>query len=365
MTSIASPELTIVVPTLNEAGNILELVTRLKRVLAGANWEVIFVDDDSTDATRARITELSRTDPRVRLLHRIGRRGLSSACVEGMLASTAPVLAVMDADLQHDEALLPKMLAAIQAQSADLVVGSRYVEGGDIGDWSRGRAAISRIATLMGRKLASDLTDPMSGFFMIRREAFDLAVRNLSAIGFKILLDIVASANRPLKVLELPFTFGQRTAGESKLDANVSGQFVLLLLDKWIGHIVPSRFVMFSAIGVLGLGVHLLALWIALNVFKLPFAYAQGTATLVAIVNNFVLNNIFTFRDRRLHGAALVKGFASFALICAVGAAANVGVASFLFGSADASWWLAGIAGAAMSAVWNYAVTSLFTWKAR
>jgi dolichol-phosphate mannosyltransferase len=359
-----APQLTLVIPTLNEAGNIEPLLARLRATLGSIAWEVIFVDDDSTDDTRERVAHAAQQDTRVRLLHRIGRRGLSSACVEGMLASVAPVLAVMDADLQHDETLLPKMWDNIQT-GADLVVGSRYVAGGDIGEWSRMRARLSQLATLMGRKLAGDLTDPMSGFFMIRREAFDLAVRDLSAIGFKILLDIVASAKRPLKIVELPFSFGQRVSGESKLDANVSGQFLLLLLDKWIGHIVPTRFIMFSAIGVLGLGVHLAALWIALNVFKLPFAYAQGAATMVAIVNNFTLNNIFTFRDKRLHGFALIRGFFTFLLVCAVGAVANVGVASYLFGTADASWWLAGIAGAAMSAVWNYAVTSIFTWRNR
>lgn len=360
-----APELTVVVPTLNEAENIAELLARLHRALSGLNWEVIFVDDDSTDATRANIAAAAQTDPCIRLLHRIGRRGLSSACIEGMLASTAPVLAVMDADLQHDETLLAPMFEAIRTQRADLVVGSRYIQGGDIGEWSAKRASMSRIATFMGRKLVSDLTDPMSGFFMIRRDAFNLAVRNLSAIGFKILLDIVASANRPLKILELPFSFGQRVAGESKLDANVSGQFLLLLLDKLVGRFIPVRFLMFSLIGALGVAVHLAVLWFALNVLKLPFAYAQGAATLVAIVNNFTLNNTFTFRDRRLRGAALLRGFVSFAAICSLGAAANVGVASFLFGSAAASWWLAGIAGGAMSAVWNYAVTSLFTWRAR
>jgi dolichol-phosphate mannosyltransferase len=360
-----APELTIIIPTLNESGNISPLLARLRTTLQGIAWEVMFVDDDSTDNTRERIAQEAQGDTRVRLLHRIGRRGLSSACVEGMLASVAPVLAVMDADLQHDETLLPKMLDAVKTQNADLVVGSRYMQGGDIGDWSRTRARISQLATLMGRKLAGDLTDPMSGFFMIRRSAFDLAVRNLSAIGFKILLDIVASAKGPLKIVELPFTFGQRVAGESKLDANVSGQFLMLLLDKWIGHIVPVRFVMFSAIGVFGLGVHLTALWIALNVFKLPFAYAQGAATLVAIINNFALNNIFTFRDKRLHGLALVRGFITFLLICAVGAIANVGIAEFLYRREEADWWIAGVAGAVMSAVWNYAVTSVITWRSK
>jgi len=363
--TVAGPELTIVIPTLNEEGNIEALVAKLHAVLRGINWEVMFVDDDSRDRTRSVTTRLARSDGRVRLLHRIGRRGLASACIEGVQASTAPYVAVMDADLQHDEALLPRMLEVLRGGTTDIVVGSRYVAGGDVEGWESGRARMSNLATRLGQViLRTHVADPMSGFFMLRREAFDLTVRHLSAVGFKILMDILASAERPLRVEELPYHFRPRVAGESKLDAMVAWEYLILLADKTVGRFVPVRFVMFAMIGLLGLGVHLLVLRLGLSLLELRFTAAQATATGIAMVANFTLNNWLTYRDRRLKGWGFVRGLLSFAFVCGIGAAANVSLASFLFGRQE-SWWLAGIAGAAMSSVWNYAVSAVLTWKAR
>jgi dolichol-phosphate mannosyltransferase len=362
---LPGPELTVVVPTFNEEGNVEALVQRLREVLRNIHWEVIFVDDDSSDGTRQAARRVSRLDGRIRLLHRIGRRGLASACVEGIQASTAPYVAVMDADLQHDENLLPRMLSKLRGGSVDIVVGSRYVPEGDARDWDPRRAQMSLLATRAGQLvLKARVEDPMSGFFMLRRELFDSTVRGLSAIGFKILLDILASADQPVRLEELPYHFRQRLSGESKLDAMVAGEYLLLLIDKTVGKFVPARFVMFSLIGLLGLGVHLVILGLLLNVAHILFAVAQATATVVAMIGNFTLNNWLTYRDKRLHGWGFARGLLSFALVCGFGALANVGLASFLFGHRQA-WWLAGIAGAAMSSVWNYAVSSLFTWKAR
>jgi dolichol-phosphate mannosyltransferase len=359
-------ELTLVVPTRNECLNIEPLVERLRVVLAGVAWEVIFADDDSTDGTIAEVTRLARLDRRVRLLHRIGRRGLASACIEGVQASAAPFIGIMDADLQHDEALLPQMLAVLKDEDIDLVVGSRYVSGGGVGEWNATRANISDIATRLGRLvLKADVADPMSGFFMMRRDAFDGAVRNLSAMGFKILVDLLASSPTPLRIKELPYQFRPRVAGESKLDTLVAWEFLMLLADKLVGHIVPIRFILFSAVGVIGLGAHLVVLWLALNLAHLDFSIGQGLATGTAMVGNFTLNNLFTYSDRRLRGWHFLQGLVSFTLICSVGAAANIGVASYLFGSQHSSWWFAGVAGAAMSSVWNYAVSSVVTWKRR
>jgi dolichol-phosphate mannosyltransferase len=359
-------ELTIVIPTLNEEGNIEGLVAKLRAALQGVRWEGIFVDDDSRDGTRAVITRLAREDGRIRLLHRIGRRGLSSACIEGIQASTAPFVAVMDADLQHDETLLSAMLATLRNTGCDVVVGSRYVAGGDIEGWDARRAEFSNLATRLGKVILKvPVADPMSGFFMVRRDAFDASVRRLSAIGFKILVDLLASAPRPLKVQELPYHFRLRVAGESKLDALVAWEYLILLADKTVGRYVPVRFAMFAAIGLAGLGLHLMVLWLALNIGKASFPWAQGTATGVAMVANFTLNNWLTYRDRQLKGWGFLKGLISFMLVCGIGAVANVGLASFLVGREQSSWWLAGIAGAAMSAVWNYAVSGVFTWKAK
>ena len=359
-------ELTLVIPTRNERDNIAPLVDRLRIVLSGVAWEVIFADDDSTDGTIDEVRRLAREDRRIRLLHRIGRRGLASACIEGVQASAAPYVGVMDADLQHDEALLPRMLAVLKAEPVDLVVGSRYVPGGGTGDWNATRVNISDLATRLGRfVLKTDVADPMSGFFMMRRDAFDGAVRKLSALGFKILVDLLASSPTPLRVRELPYHFRPRVAGESKLDTQVVWEFLMLLADKMVGHIVPIRFMLFSVVGLIGLGAHLVVLGLSLNLLQLDFSISQALATGVAMVGNFTLNNLFTYSDRRLTGWRFVQGLLSFGLICGVGAIANVGIASFLFGTEHSSWWFAGVAGAAMSSVWNYAVSSVVTWKRR
>ena len=359
------PELTVVVPTFNERENVGPLTELLAAALQGIDWEVIFVDDDSLDGTAAAVRELAARDARVRCLQRIGRRGLSTACIEGALASASPYIAVMDADLQHDERLLPRMLDTLKHEPYDLVIGSRYVAGGGVGDWDRRRAEISSLATRLSRFICkAEVADPMSGFFMVRRDMFERAVRRLSGQGFKILLDLLASAPQPVRLKELAFEFRQRRYGESKLDTLVAWEFGMLLADKLIGHLVPVRFALFAFIGVIGLGVHLGVLWASLALGRMAFAEAQATATLVAMTSNFFLNNLFTYRDQRLRGLRLLRGLISFYLICAVGAVANVGIAAYVF-SADYRWWLAGIAGAVVGSVWNYAVSSVFTWKRR
>jgi dolichol-phosphate mannosyltransferase len=353
----------VIVPTRNERDNVIPLYNLLCATLANRNWEMIVVDDDSADGTSEVVHWLAQHDRRVRLLNRIGRRGLASAFVEGVQASTAPYVAVIDADLQHDETLLPRMLKLLEEEPLDIVVGSRYVEQGGIGDWDTGRARISALATRLGRKLLRvPVNDPMSGFFMIRREAFVGALRNLSSIGFKILIDLFASSPTPLRARELPFEFRSRHAGESKFDAMIGFEYLMLLADKLIGHIVPVRFLMFLAVGGSGLITHLAVLWAGLNLVHAPFAVAQALATGIAMVGNFTLNNMLTYRDRRLTGWKFVYGLASFCAICGIGGIANVGIASVLFAD-HAMWWVAGLAGAAMSVVWNYAVTSALTWR--
>jgi dolichol-phosphate mannosyltransferase len=358
-------ELTVVVPTFNERDNIAPLVQRLETALDGVDWEAIFVDDDSQDGTAAAIRELARRKPHIRCVQRLGRRGLSTACIEGALASASPFIAVMDADLQHDESLLPSMLATLKGEGLDIVVGSRHVAGGDLGDFGAARVRISGLATRLARLVVkADLQDPMSGFFMVRREAFEDAMRGLSGQGFKILLDLFASAPRPLAFKELPYRFRSRLHGESKLDSLVAWEYILLLLDKLIGHIVPVRFALFAIIGGLGLVVHLATLGTLLKLGGIGFAAAQAAATMTAMTSNFFLNNWFTYRDRRLKGWRLLRGLVSFYVVCSVGAIGNVGIAAYVF-KADQSWWLAGVAGAVVGAVWNYATSSVFTWRAK
>ncbi len=362
---MAIPDLAIVVPTLNERGNVAELVRRLVACLDGIRWEILFVDDDSSDGTRAAIAELAAADSRVRLLHRVGRRGLASACVEGMLASLAPVLAVMDADMQHDETLLPRMFDLMRRDEADMVVGSRYVDGGSVGGWASDRRRISSFATLLGQKLLKvAVADPMSGFFMLRREVLERALPRLSGKGFKILLDILASAEGAVRVRELPFVFRTRMAGESKLDSMVIYEYGLLLYEKLFGHIVPVRFLMFVSVGGVGALLHLAVLGAAMAVAGLSFATGQSLAALAAMVLNFSLNNLFTHRDLRLRGHHLAGGLIRFMAVCSAGAVGSVAIGSFLNGH-GIPWWMAGLMGATVGAVWNYAVTTILVWKRR
>jgi dolichol-phosphate mannosyltransferase len=360
---IAGPELTIVIPTLNERDNIGPLVDLLDAVLKSVSWEVIFVDDDSPDGTAERVREIGRRDRRVRCLQRLGRRGLTTACIEGALAASATYIAVMDADMQHDENLLPQMLATLKSDSVDLVVGSRYVAGGGIGGLGAARANISAFATRLSRSICkAEIADPMSGFFMLRRDVLEGGLRRLSGQGFKILLDILASSPRSLRIRELPYNFRERQSGESKLDTLIAWEYMMLIADKLIGHIVPVRFALFALVGGIGLLIHMLALWFALTVGGAAFNLAQTAATIVAMTANFFINNLFTYRDRRLRGLAALRGLFTFYAICTLGAVANVGIAGYIF-SRNEVWWLAGLAGVVVGSVWNYAISSVFTWK--
>jgi len=363
-----TPDITIVVPTFNEVENVPLLVERLTRALSRHNWEVVFVDDDSPDGTADAVRAIARRNHRVRLIHRVGRRGLSSACVEGVLSSSAPMFGVMDADLQHDDSKLDAMIHRLVEDDLDIVVGSRYVEGGNTAGLSGNRLRISRLGTrLAQRLLKAELTDPMSGYFVMRRSAFDRSVRHLSLQGFKILLDIFASAERPLRYAEIPCEFHARQHGESKLDTMAAWEFGLLLLDKMVGRWVPTRFILFALVGGSGMIVHLLTaalLGAPRAADPSAFIWPQIGAVAVAMTWNFFVNNLITYRDRRLRGWRLLQGLLSFYLICSAGALANIGVAQLVFAE-EPIWWIATMAGALIGAVWNFAASSFLTWRRR
>ncbi|RIX31841.1 glycosyltransferase family 2 protein [Sphingomonas edaphi] len=358
-------ELSVIVPTLNEVGNVELLLEKLGVALVGIEWEAIFVDDGSTDGTPELLTTIAQADRRVRLIRRIGRRGLSSAVVEGALASTTPIVAVIDADLQHDERVLPDLFRAVAREGHELAIGTRYAGAGSTGEWDDTRLKISRFATALASPIMKTrLSDPMSGFFAVRRDVLLEAAPRLSNVGYKILLDLVASSPRPLSVGEVPYTFGTRQHGASKLDEMVALEYLELLLDKTVGRFVPVKLVQFGAIGTLGVAVHLALLYFTLNMLGTAFAVAQAAAVLGAMTFNFALNNRFTYRDRQLKGFAWVGGLLSFYLVCALGAIANVGIGSLVYEQYH-GWWLAGIAGAIVGSVWNYVASGWLTWTKR
>lgn len=365
-------ELAIILPTLNERGNLAGLVQRLDTALAGISWEAIFVDDNSPDGTADEARAISLADPRVRVIQRIGRRGLASAAIEGMLATAAPVVAVMDADHQHDPALLPGMLAAINSGEYDLAYASRFCEGASTEAWNRpDRVKASGMANAIARKVTGvELTDPMSGYFMLRAETLRADAHRLSGVGFKILLDILATVDEPLRIKEFPLAFAARAEGESKLDRTVVFEFLVGLYDKWLGRIIPTRFALFGTIGAMGVVVHMTVLAVILSIFGgsfkghlvSAFELGQTVAALVAMTFNFVLNNSLTYADKRLTGfVPLLRGWAKFGLTCSVGLLANVGAAAVLvrFGFHE---YPAAIIGIIIGSVWNFALSSRFVW---
>lgn len=359
----AAPELTVVLPTYNEAENIPVIVGKIADAMGGIAHEVIVVDDDSPDGTAAVTRAVAKSHPHVRCIRRVGRRGLSGACLEGMMAANAPVVAVMDADMQHDETRLPVMLAQI-ADGADLVIGSRYVDGTRAGGGfhKKSRAKGSELATSLANMITgSYTTDPMSGFFMLRRDVADTVAGTVSREGFKILFDIVSRRGAELDIREVPFEFRERVAGESKLGFLVTVQFLGLLVSRYTGGLVPAQFLLFALVGTSGLVVHMASLY-GLSASGMNFTLSQTIATYIAMTTNFAFNNEVTFAHRKLAGLRFWRGLATFYAICSIGALGNLAVAERIF-EFDAPVWLAGLSGAVMSALFNFAVTKLVTWR--
>jgi len=358
-------ELTVVVPCYNERPNVPVLVERLRAALSGIAWEAVFVDDNSPDGTADVVRGIATHDARIRCIRRVGRRGLASAVTEGALSSSARFVAVIDGDLQHDETRLPAMLALLRRGDTDLVVASRYVDGGDSsGLASSYRQGLSNLGTLVSRAvLPVPLTDPMSGFFMLRREVYDQAAPRLANQGFKILVDLVLSVPGKIRVAEVPARFGARLAGESKLDNMVLLEFLGLLLQKLTGGLIPLNFVGFCLVGAFGVLVQYVVLLVGRRA-GLDFSQAQTVGTIIAMATNFQLNNSLTYRYRRLRGAKLFQGWIIFMLVCGLGAVANIGIARALYAE-NSGWNAAGVVGAAVGAVWNYAVSATLVWRSR
>lgn len=358
-----SVELAIVIPTFKERGNVEPILELLRQALPGIEYEVIFVDDDSPDGTAAAIRSIALSNPRVRVLQRIGRRGLSSACLEGMMSTPAPYIAVMDADLQHDEHILPMMLQTLKADNLDLVVATRNSGEGSMGEFSKDRVQLSQLGRRLSHFVSKvDLSDPMSGFFMVNRKFLEEVVHASSGVGFKILVDLVSSAQRPVRFAEVPYTFRQRVHGDSKLDVVVGIEYLQLLLDKAVGDWVSPRFLLFSAVGAFGYVIFMTALTILSR--RVSFFTAQMVASIIVMTVNFFLNNLLTYRDRRLRGPALIRGLVTFYLACSMGLIANVRIAEFLR-DLNFQKQLAGGIGLLIGSVWNYGVTSIITWRRR
>ncbi len=358
-------ELSIIVPTYKERRNLIPLIRSLGESLGKIDYEVVIVDDDSPDATAAMARSLAQHDPRVRIVHRIGRRGLASAAVEGMLTTSSPYLLVMDADGQHDPAIIPAMLARTKNEQLDIVVGTRNSEGGSMGEFAASRVTISNA----GRKLGSficrvPLSDPMSGFFLLTREFFHEVVHDLSCVGFKILIDILSSARREVRIREVGYTFRSRLHGESKLDILVGLEYLQLLLGKLTRGLIPTSYLLFASVGAVGICFNFALAWVLISSFGLRFGRAQIIGAIATIAVNFFLNNSLTFRSARLKGVRMLQGLVLFYLSCSVGLLSQVAIASSLERLGTA-WPAATLAGIAIGSVWNYTMAFLLVWHVK
>jgi len=368
---VASPpspgpvELSVIVPTYNERGNVAPLVARLEATLAGVAWEAVFVDDDSPDGTAREVTTIAARDPRVRCLRRVNRRGLAGACIEGILGSSAPYVAVIDADLQHDETLLPRMLDSLKSGRSDLVVATRFGAGGSAQAMSPTRESGSRLARRLARMLGGvALSDPMSGFFAIRRDRFEPLAASLSPDGFKILLDIVMRARGTLRVAEEPYSFGPRVYGKSKLDARVVLEYLGLLLSRASRDAVTPRFLSHALVGVVGLVVQLAAMRVGLAL-GLAFIQAYALGALVALGASFVVTNLLlTHSDRRLRGFSVIPGLLVFGITSAFGLVAGIGMAAWLY-TLRPVWWLAGAVASVVGTVCSHATSPRLSWHVK
>lgn len=370
--------LTVVLPTYNESKNIPILIERLTKVLAKIDYEILVVDDNSPDRTYEVVDQIGAKNPRVRCIRRIHERGLSSAVMTGMASSSAKYYAVMDADLQHDEAILPGLLKAVNQEGFDLAVGSRAAEDGSFGEFSRLRRFISWTATMLAKMLLPvNVKDPMSGYFMVSREVFQQAEEKINPLGFKILLEFLGRVPG-LRVKEVGYTFRNRVHGETKLSGSVIRNYIVALMDLRFGHLVSPIFILYCLVGASGIIVYMLtvALGDALgmplirDVWPAPFNALPSSWLLgfgLSVTNNYVWNNYITFHERRHKSLALVSGFATFFLISLIGLLIQTSVSYLLAATglfaAHAGSGINRAIGITVAVITNYYLNLNFTWR--
>lgn len=371
-----APALSLIICTLNEGAAIRSVVTEIGEHLTGIDYEIVVVDDDSKDNTAAEVLDLGKSDPRVRLFVRKGERGLSSAAIKGWDIAKGRVLGIMDGDGQHDPVAIRALADMILAGDKDLVCASRYIGKTETG-LSFIRDLGSKAATLAtGLVLKVPLTDPMSGCFMMTRDWYDTARPNLTGVGFKILVDVVASTKVKPRFGEVKAALRQRQGGESKLDIRVVLDLAALLVEKATNGIITARFVLFGLVGVSGAFVYALVLAVSHYLLRvegaLPLYRYQvrwddiinyGLAIWLSMTWNFWLNNILTFRDKRLKGLPMLTGLLGFYVACSIGAVLSLGVAILLKDYFGFHWFAAGITAALLSGVWNYWGAKALAWN--
>jgi dolichol-phosphate mannosyltransferase len=364
--SLQHIRLSIVLPTFNERFNVTPVAEHLLRLRSALKLEILFVDDDSADGTADAVRQLARQHPEIRLVRRVGRAGLSSAIKEGILDATGDVVAVMDCDGQHEPEAVLRALLTLLETGADLVVGSRFHEQAQIrglsGSRQRGSSLANRLARLT-LPAYRQLTDYMSGFFVLRLDSVLRDVRSLDVNGFKFLYELLAVSHGRLKVIDIPLNFRPRQSGDSKLDFAIVWDFFVSILHTCVFRAIPRRMISFALVGALGVLVQMSISQLLRSFALFPFAQSVFPAALVAATSNYLINNALTFRFQRQRGLALVKGLARFLLVASLPVLANVGIATTVYTRIDPNPFWAQLAGIFVVFVWNYAASSRFVWN--
>jgi len=355
-------EISVILPTYNEVENIPLIVPRLEAVLQPFSHEILIMDDNSPDGTYELAERLAAENPHIRVVRRLANRGLSPAVAEGFSVAKGQYMLVMDADMQHDETVIPEFVSRFRA-GAELVVGTRKAHGGGIENWSYFRRFLSWGATKAAEVfLPRACSDPMSGYFGVTRSFYNRIAASINPRGFKILLEILARS-RGATIAEVGYTFRPRQHGKSKLTASVALAYLVALYDLRFGRYLPLRFVKYAMVGFSGIFVNALFFWLGRNFLVLRDSQALVMAILLSIASNFFLNNYFTFRDRTLVGFRNVLwGYLKYNFICLGGAFINYAITMNLKNDFGFNIDFANLLGVAVATFWNYFINLNITW---
>ena len=357
-----SKALSIVIPTYNEGENITPLVERIHNAVSDYDYEILFVDDDSKDDTTDTIENLSASYP-VRVAVRKNERGLASAVVHGILNTTGQKVLVMDADLQHPPEVIPSLVKAAE-DGADIVVASRYVEGGGCQEWGLFRKLVSRVSTTIAHIFLPQtrpVKDPMSGFFMFDRKVVENA--KLQPRGYKILLEILMEGKFQ-NVVEVPFTFVTRDEGESKLNTKQQIEYLRHIYSLMCRKGEMSRFIKFCLVGLSGVGVNMGLLWLLTEYAGLPYLLSATISVETSIITNFLLNNFFTFRGRSESGTKpFFQRLLKFNLVSLIGLGINLGLLSLFTEVFGIYYLVSNIIAIIIVTMWNYLLNTWWTWR--
>ncbi|MDH4279721.1 MAG: glycosyltransferase family 2 protein [Acidimicrobiia bacterium] len=373
------PTVSVIVPTYNEAGNIPLLVPRLRAALEDFDYEVIIVDDDSPDLTWKITDELVADEPRFSVVRRTTDKGLSAAVLTGMNVAQGSVFVVMDGDLQHDPEAIPALISKVLDDGADIAVASRAADGGSYGEFGYRRRLISWVGARMAHVLLrAPVTDPMSGFFALRRHRYEEVVHQVNPRGFKILLEFLARGRRP-EVAEVGYRFGSRVHGNTKLTGSVVVAYLLALIELSIGRFISATFTAYCLVGFTGLAVRVLTeqtLIGGLPSALIPAHWAVLVAVELSVVTNYLLNNVFTFTTRRHRGFRQIRGLLMFHLVSLYGLLVHAGATALLRDDSAAAplgltdLWTADFSmpfgvGITMALIGNYHLNATVTWRRR